>query len=275
MKLTPLLLLLLLSAPAQANSIAGQWTYRADVFDGECTQKGETHETIVTIQQTDNQFTAQGGLTCQGRCMEADKQRAIGSGTITGDRIQSQDAKNILRWSGKLSADGSAIQGKATCQMGGGTGKGEFPFTMQRQNTKTQNTTVPPANSNYLRPDFDDNESTPANPTQPTSVQPQPSESTTAPSHITGEWVVFLGTPLSNYGSADRITQRGPDFQLISGISGEKFYGKISDDRIETNIPRTSPGILSPDRNIIRFSDMAMVRLGSPTCGTIATCQLP
>jgi hypothetical protein len=46
-------------------------------------------------------------------------------------------------------------------------------------------------------------------------------------------------------------------------------------DRIETTIPRTSPGNLSPDKNIIRFSDMALVRLGSPTCQEIATCQLP
>jgi hypothetical protein len=269
MKLTPLLLLPLLCAPAQANSIAGQWNYRADVFGGECTPNGETHTTVITIQQTENQFTAQGGLTCQGRCMEVDKQRAIGSGTITGDRIQSQDAENILQWFGTLSTDGSAIQGKATCQMGGGgTGKGEFPFTMQR--TKTPTTTAPQTNSNHLRPDFDD-ESTPTIQPQPTNIQSPPA--TTA--NLTGEWVTFLGTPLENFGSADRITQTNNQFTLQSGISGQTFTGKLIGDRIETTIPRTSPGNLSPDRNIIRFSDMAMVRLGSPTCREIATCQLP
>jgi hypothetical protein len=64
-------------------------------------------------------------------------------------------------------------------------------------------------------------------------------------------------------------------FTLQSGISGETFTGKLIGDRIETTIPRTSPGNLSPDKNVIQFSDMAMVRLGSPTCSAIATCQLP
>jgi hypothetical protein len=280
MKLTPFLLLLL-SAPAQANSIAGQWTYRADAFSGECAPRGETHESIVTITQTGPKFTATGGLSYKGRGTQYE---GIGDGTLNGKSLRSIGKDTTTSWSGTLSQDGNSIQGKASCKMGGGgTGKGEFPFTMQRKSTQT--TTVPQTNvnSNGLRPEFDDEDNTVR--TQPQAQppiaprippKPQPSASNPTPSsNITGEWVTFLGTPLSNQGSADRITQTNNQFTLQSGISGQTFTGKLIGDRIETTIPRTSPGKLSPDQNAIQFSDMALVRLGSPTCNAIATCQLP
>jgi hypothetical protein len=118
------------SSLSSSGNIAGQWSYSADAFGGECAPRGESHQSTVTITQTGNQFSATGGLSYSGRGTQHD---AIGSGTISGTTLQSSDKDKIVSWSGTLSADGQTIQGKATCQMGGGgTGRGEFSFTMKR-----------------------------------------------------------------------------------------------------------------------------------------------
>jgi hypothetical protein len=100
-----------------------------------------------------------------------------------------------------------------------------------------------------------------------------PNNSNTA--SISGKWVTFLGKPLDNYGSIDHITQTGNQLKLESGISGQTFSGSISGDTVKITLPATGPGKLSRDRNVVHFGDMAIVRLGSPTCPNVSTCKLP
>ncbi|MCS6813068.1 MAG: hypothetical protein NZ772_05780 [Cyanobacteria bacterium] len=139
---------------------------------------------------------------------------------------------------GKVSANCQTIQGQASV---GGVGE-KFPFILQRQSSRATNA---PPNS--------------------------------ATSTLSGNWVLFLGRQgkFDNFG-VDRLTQTGNQLQLVSGISGQTFSGRISGQRVELQLSNgLNVGTLNQSGSVITFPDMVMVRLGSPTCPTANTCKVP
>jgi hypothetical protein len=123
----------------------------------------------------------------------------------------------------------------------GGVGE-KFPFTLQRQGSPATNT--PPSS---------------------------------AAATLSGNWVLFLSDQgqFDNFG-VDRLTQTGNQLQLISGISGYTFSGRVTGQRVELQLGNgLNVGTLSQNGDVITFPDMVMVRLGSPTCPTANTCKLP
>jgi len=141
---------------------------------------------------------------------------------------------------GKISGNCQTIQGQASV---GGVGE-KFPFTLQRQGSPAANNPNPPSSATVS---------------------------------LSGNWVLFLSNQgkFDNFG-VDRLTQTGNQLQLISGISGHTFSGRVTGQRVELQLSNgLNVGTLSQSGDVISFSNMVMVRLGSPTCPTADTCKLP
>ncbi|MGK7890933.1 MAG: hypothetical protein AB4042_16505, partial [Leptolyngbyaceae cyanobacterium] len=96
--------------------------------------------------------------------------------------------------------------------------------------------------------------------------------------NVTGGWVAVMlidGTP--DYKHINQLTQRGNQLTFVSGISGASFEGIIEDNQVTIAFLTDDPsvGTMNETGDRITFPDLVMVRLGSPTCPTYETCQIP
>jgi hypothetical protein len=265
--LSTVLFTLAASTPAQSQptqcDISGTWQYRSPnsltMQNGQYRPAGNPYTTTVQLTESDVR---------QEKVSEGDRSQVVRIATLKASNmdpsVQERNARMVtsmrvgetagillavpvagvsfgggLVLEGKISANCQTIQGQAAV---GGAGE-KFPFTLQRQGSQASN--------------------------------PSPSSTSAG---LSGNWVTFLSNrgKLENFGAADRLTQTGNQLQLVSSISGQTFSGRISGKRVELRLTNgLNVGTLSDSGDRITFSDMVMVRLGSPTCPAINTCKAP